>query len=161
MDLVCPAGDSLVLLGTTLACVSMKHDLVLLSPAWPFLALAWFCLTVIGFIRSSDRPCLALLDLTSLSFSASPSLLNICVPGIFSLCLYVLQAGHDQAARLNRACPAAFPVPKQFVEAKPGFGSDNGGRGKGGGGDSGIPPELRQIGREELDFGGKVRGVFR
>lgn len=89
--------------------------------------------------------------------------------------MYKQQAGHDQAAKLSRACGAAFSVPKQFVEDLVGFGSNvgdggggdgggggggegggGGGGGRGRGGDVSIPPELRLIGREELDFGGKV-----
>lgn len=80
------------------------------------------------------------------------------------------QAAHDQVVRLNRVCGAAFPVPRQFVGGVPWEGGVDGVAGDGSGGgdtrDGGgfagegsgiIPPEVRRIGPEELDFGGKVR----
>lgn len=71
--------------------------------------------------------------------------------------------------RLNQVCGAAFPVPRQFVGGVPwesgvdGVGGNaSGSEDTRGGGFAGegvgiIPPEVRRIGREELDFGGKVR----
>ncbi|CAN0370339.1 unnamed protein product, partial [Ectocarpus sp. 8 AP-2014] len=80
----------------------------------------------------------------------------------------IFQAAHDQVVRLNQVCGAAFPVPRQFVGGVP-WDSDGDGVGIDGSGsedtrgggfaseDAGIiPPEVRRIGREELDFGGKV-----
>lgn len=82
------------------------------------------------------------------------------------------QAAHDQVVRLNRVCGAAFPVPRQFVGGVPwesgvdGVGGDGStsedtrGGGFAGEGAGIIPPEVRRIGPEELDFGGKVRLFF-
>ncbi|CAM9858736.1 unnamed protein product, partial [Ectocarpus sp. 4 AP-2014] len=80
----------------------------------------------------------------------------------------IFQAAHDQVVRLNQVCGAAFPVPRQFVGGVP-WASDGGGGGGDGSGNEDtrgggfasegagiIPPEVRRIGREELDFGGKV-----
>ncbi|CAN0246868.1 unnamed protein product, partial [Ectocarpus fasciculatus] len=81
----------------------------------------------------------------------------------------IFQAAHDQVVRLNRVCGAAFPVPRQFAGGVPwesgvdGVAGDGSGDGdtRDGGDSAGegagiIPPEVRRIGREELDFGGKV-----
>ena len=63
-------------------------------------------------------------------------------------CPLHLQAGHDQAARLNRVCGAAFALPKQFADDLADDAATNR--------DTGLS-EPRLIAPEELDFGGKVR----
>ncbi|CAN0552221.1 unnamed protein product, partial [Ectocarpus sp. 12 AP-2014] len=80
----------------------------------------------------------------------------------------IFQAAHDQVVRLNQVCGAAFPVPRQFVGRVPWDSDGDGGGGDGigsedtrGGGFASegagiIPPEVRRIGREELDFGCKA-----